>query len=614
LAEATHPPRGDRVSFTLRSGILGVAVLCLLRLGCSADTASSTPGTGGGGPAAGAPAAGGADAAPGTGGTGAPGTGGSSGGCAAGLIACGPVCVDLGSDPNNCGSCSRACAATEVCSQWQCAGTCAPTLTACGQSCVDLGSDPRNCGECGRDCGARLCVGGLCTCPSGLRYCNDLCVDPLTNLSHCGGCGQSCAVGEACSTGICRCASGLERCGELCVDTRSDAQNCGACGAACAPGLFCNAGECQSQACPAGQKVCGSTCVDVTTSMSNCGACGTLCLGECCNGVCVHTSSDPANCGECGRLCNSPGRCEVFSCMCPVGQAYCDSTCVSIESDPARCGGCDNACASGTSCEWGACICPGGLSYCDGACRPMSDCVVASFGEGATTTAPGQVWTGGDVCPGTGVFTSKATHYDLGNSLPHCSFPPAGLPQYFAAINEADYADAATCGACVRVYHPASGKTLDVMLVDECPAASNPEWCYAGSHHVDLNREAFAYFADPTVGVLDIQWAYVECPVSGNLQYAWKDGTSTYWTAITFRNHPLPITAVAYQNSGGVWRDLSRVDYNYWLDSQGFGIGPYRIRVTDTSGSVLEASLPTIDGQVATVAFQDLDVQLPGCQ
>jgi hypothetical protein len=89
------------------------------------------------------------DATTGDGGTthdgGAPGEGGVDGGCATGRD-CNGTCVDVASDPKNCGGCGIACGATQVCSQGQCTSTCATGLTSCSGACVDLTSDPQDCG------------------------------------------------------------------------------------------------------------------------------------------------------------------------------------------------------------------------------------------------------------------------------------------------------------------------------------------------------------------------------------------------------------------------------------------------------------------------------------
>jgi expansin (peptidoglycan-binding protein) len=171
------------------------------------------------------------------------------------------------------------------------------------------------------------------------------------------------------------------------------------------------------------------------------------------------------------------------------------------------------------------------------------------------------------------------------------------LPQYYAALNTEDYAGAAMCGACLRVTGP-SGASLDVQIVDECPYQGNEQWCYPGSHHVDLNQAAFSQLANLSQGVMDISWQVVSCDVQGNLSFIFKQGSSKYWTAILVRNHPQPIDKVEYssQTSGG-YRELRREAYNYWIADNGFGDGPYSIRISDATGAVVEQTgLATLGG------------------
>jgi hypothetical protein len=123
-------------------------------------------------------------------------------GCAHGLDDCGGACVDVQSNPQNCGMCGTVCAPGLFCSLGACSDSCAATLTPCGAACVNLQSDVLNCGTCGMQCGAgETCSNGTCACTG--QVCAGLCVDVLTNGSHCGGCGIVCAGGQTCSGGVC---------------------------------------------------------------------------------------------------------------------------------------------------------------------------------------------------------------------------------------------------------------------------------------------------------------------------------------------------------------------------------------------------------------------------
>lgn len=55
--------------------------------------------------------------------------------------------------------------------------TCPTAQLACGQRCLDVTSDPTNCGGCGIPCAAgQTCVAGACRCADGMGDCNGDCV------------------------------------------------------------------------------------------------------------------------------------------------------------------------------------------------------------------------------------------------------------------------------------------------------------------------------------------------------------------------------------------------------------------------------------------------------
>ena len=90
-------------------------------------------------------------------------------------------------------------------------------LTSCGVSCVDLTSDPQNCGTCGRTCvipnATALCVDGQCQ----LGECAYSYLDVDQNLAN--GCEvfDDCVAGETClsscdTEGISECVNGTKSC------------------------------------------------------------------------------------------------------------------------------------------------------------------------------------------------------------------------------------------------------------------------------------------------------------------------------------------------------------------------------------------------------------------
>ena len=81
-------------------------------------------------------------------------------------------------------------------------------LTDCNVGyCVDLLTDPYNCGACGTTCALTgNCQGGVCPeryCQFGLTHCGGYCVDTLTDPANCGACSNACAPGGSCEGGVC---------------------------------------------------------------------------------------------------------------------------------------------------------------------------------------------------------------------------------------------------------------------------------------------------------------------------------------------------------------------------------------------------------------------------
>ena len=261
---------------------------------------------------------------------------------------------------------------------------CPPGRVNCAGKCVDLRTNPLNCGACGRTCPpGQACRNGMClpvrACPAGYVRCAGKCVDLRTDLLNCGACNRTCPPGQACRNGMCHparaCLAGYILCNGKCVNVTTDPLNCGACGRTCPSGA-CIAGQCHAQACPAGQVLCAGKCVNVTTDPLNCGACGKTCgpgqrcqNGVCsrtcrpgqtlCNGACVEITADFHNCGACGNTCAPGQTCQNGVCIqrpCgAIGLTNCAGACVDVANDPLHCGSCSSQCQPGQTCKNGVC-------------------------------------------------------------------------------------------------------------------------------------------------------------------------------------------------------------------------------------------------------------------
>jgi hypothetical protein len=84
----------------------------------------------------------------------------------------GTECVQCQKDADCLGT-GATCSSSKMC---QCA-----TGTACGNLCVDLKTAPDNCGSCGKTCRTdQVCVNSSCTCDTGIMFCGASCAQCLT--------------------------------------------------------------------------------------------------------------------------------------------------------------------------------------------------------------------------------------------------------------------------------------------------------------------------------------------------------------------------------------------------------------------------------------------------
>ena len=222
------------------------------------------------------------------------------------------------------------------------------------------------------------------------------------------------------------------------------------------------------------------------------------------------------------------------------------------------------------------------------ATHALAVALIVLVGCGGDDEAPAD-GSGGTASPSTPLSaeltTGVATFYDFsGSKQVACSFPVTADTD-IAAMNDPEYAKAAACGSCLAVSGP-KGK-VTIRVVDRCPGC--------GTHHIDLSAEAFAKIADPIKGRVPITYQLVSCPVTGNMSYHVKEGSSKFWTAIQIRDHKVPIKRVEYKKKG-VYTDMPRVTYNYFVDTKGVGDQPdgVAIRITAEDGQTVEDIIPTI--------------------
>jgi expansin (peptidoglycan-binding protein) len=174
------------------------------------------------------------------------------------------------------------------------------------------------------------------------------------------------------------------------------------------------------------------------------------------------------------------------------------------------------------------------------------------------------------------VYDGSITYYNA-TGEGNCMFPASPDNLMVAAITHVQYGAADFCGAFVKVNGP-KGSVI-VRIVDKCPDAG----CVYG--HLDLSREAFAVIGNISDGIITdgITWQVVSPNMDGPIQFEFKE-KNQWWTAVQVRNHRNPIAKFEYLSASG-FVEITRTDYNYFLEASGMGPGPYTFRVTDILGN-----------------------------
>lgn len=264
--------------------------------------------------------------------------------CGSAMVCCAGTCVDTNSDAYHCGKCWNQCRNHEVCDSGSCkspsAKTCSPACDSnrrcCGETCIDVLTDPKNCGICGVACPDGIaCVDGKCDvkptcqcsdgkvcdengdcvvkCGSSLcrpdeSCCGNTCTT-LDTVKHCGSCDNACqgnapfcqygACADKCSPQTCEAQSA--QCGTV-NDGCGNALDCGS----CADGKVCTSNQCVDactpRTCENEHKNCG-TIDDGCGGKLNCGSCSGA--KECKNNVCTNPECKPKTCAEQGKKCGS---------------------------------------------------------------------------------------------------------------------------------------------------------------------------------------------------------------------------------------------------------------------------------------------------------------------
>jgi len=185
------------------------------------------------------------------------------------------------------------------------------------------------------------------------------------------------------------------------------------------------------------------------------------------------------------------------------------------------------------------------------------------------------------------------THYSLATSMVACHYETGSLPQNYGAMNEYDWNAAAVCGACVEITN--GGSKVVVTIVDQCPYKGNEQWCYQGSHHVDLNPNAAgaigASNSNPAV-----TWKFVSCTPDGGIKYYIDAASKSDYVAVSPLNIKNPVAKMEVKR-GGAFAAMARNNSNMFEGTGGPFSGSVTLRLTDIYNHVITDTVTMTPGK-----------------
>ncbi|OWZ15763.1 Carbohydrate-binding protein [Phytophthora megakarya] len=185
-------------------------------------------------------------------------------------------------------------------------------------------------------------------------------------------------------------------------------------------------------------------------------------------------------------------------------------------------------------------------------------------------------------------FTGDGTAYTLGqSSAGNCNMMSAldfAITDY-AALNNEQWDGLQNCGRCAEVSCADSrcadqSKSIVVQILDRCPE------CEQGD--LDLSPTVFTALTGSTPSRYTIKWKFVDCPVSGNVNYCLKGGSNNYWTAVQPTNFATGVKSLQINGQDTTMLDSA---YYYLLDGASqtqTDLSSVTISMTDVNGNSIE--------------------------
>ncbi|KUF92575.1 Tubulin gamma chain [Phytophthora nicotianae] len=165
------------------------------------------------------------------------------------------------------------------------------------------------------------------------------------------------------------------------------------------------------------------------------------------------------------------------------------------------------------------------------------------------------------------------------------NWPEAAVTKY-AALNAEQWEETMNCGRCAEVSctdASCSGQSEIVYIMDQCPG------CAYGD--LDLSPDVFESITGQSYTKLSIEWKFVDCPISNNVQYCLKTGSSEFWVAVQPANCVSGVQSLSING-----QETSVIDSAYYFLIDGSGesvadLNSISISIKGVNGEVLEETL-----------------------
>lgn len=193
----------------------------------------------------------------------------------------------------------------------------------------------------------------------------------------------------------------------------------------------------------------------------------------------------------------------------------------------------------------------------------------------------------------TGKYTSETagyvTYYEDADSDSVAYYVPEQEEGwYHCAVSEPKYDDLLP-GTAIEL--KANGKTINLLITDLCPSKTNSENTNNPNFFFDLEKSAFTYLADASVGKLDMIFKTIPYPTSKNIKIQIKDSSNEWWLSFRVFNMRYPLKSVEISKDGDTFVPMKSFKLYNWYEKQYYNgevlSGKTYFRLTNIYGQVI---------------------------